>query len=176
MVDSFYRTLYNKTTVALSLQMFGICLWYAILPISETWKPAIQSVMDRLVKQFNSFAFPAHITIKTNLLDYRTPYNYYKNIAKPYFLLGKVSQTCTLGSNGTRFYALQRALHLNGSKLQVSTYHISFCYRHTQFSAAEIDIVRRETAVFDRIDAAELNLQIWHCQDINPENWYQVSM
>ncbi len=156
--------------------MFGYSLWYAILPISSTWKPAIQSVMDRLVSQFNSFAFPAHITIKTNLLDYKTPYQYYKNIAKPFYTFGPLTQSCTLGSHNTRFYALQRALHLNGSKLQVSTYHISFCYRHTQFSAAEIDIVRRETAIFERIDAAELDLQIWHCQHPNPQHWYQVSM
>jgi hypothetical protein len=156
--------------------MFGICLWYAILPISTTWKPAIQSVMDRLVKQFNSFAFPAHITIKTNLLDYKTPYRYYKNIAKPFFTFGPLTQSCTLGSNGTRFYALQRALHLNGSKLHISTYHISFAYRLTQFSNEEIDIVRRETAIFDRIDAAELDLQIWSCQNINPRQWARLSM
>lgn len=156
--------------------MFGICLWYRILPISTTWKPAVQSVMDRLVSQFNSFAFPAHITIKSNLLDYKTPYQYYKNIAKPFFTFGKLSQTCTLGSNNTRFYALQRALHLNGSKLHISTYHISFCYRHTQFSAAEMDIVRRETGVFDRIDAADLSLEVWHCQHVDVKNWYRVSM
>lgn len=156
--------------------MFGYSLWYAILPISETWKPAIQSVMDRLVSQFKGFAFPAHITIKSNLLDYKNPYRYYKNIAKPYFTFGDLTQTCTVGNHGTRFYALQRALHLNGSKLHISTYHISFAYRLTQFSNEEMDIVRRETAIFDRIDAAELDLQIWHCQDINAEKWYQVSM
>ena len=156
--------------------MFGICLWYRILPISTTWKPAVQSVMDRLVSQFNSFAFPAHITIKTNLLDYKTPYRYYKNIAKPFFTFGDLSQTCTLGDHGTRFYALQRALHLNGSKLHISTYHISFAYRLTQFSNEEIDIVRRETAIFDRIDAAELDLQIWNCQHIDPEKWSRLSM
>ena len=156
--------------------MFGICLWYRILPISTTWKPAVQSVMDRLVSQFNSFAFPAHITIKTNLLDYKTPNRYYKNIAKPFFTFGDLSQTCTLGDHGTRFYALQRALHLNGSKLHISTYHISFAYRLTQFSNEEIDIVRRETAIFDRIDAAELDLQIWNCQHIDPEKWSRLSM
>ena len=136
----------------------------------------MQAVMDRLAKQFNSFAFLAHITIKSNLLDYKTPYRYYKNIANPYFTFGDLSQTCTLGSNGTRFYALQRALHLNNSKLQVSTYHISFAYRLTQFSNEEMDIVRRETAIFDRIDAAELDLQIWNCQHIDPEKWSRLSM
>ena len=156
--------------------MFGICLWYAILPISTTWKPAVQSVMDRLVKEFNGFAFPAHITIKTNLLDYQSPYRYYKNIAKPYFTFGDLSQTCTVGNHGTRFYALQRALHLNGSTLQVSTYHISFCYRHTPFSSEDMDICRRETAIFERIDAAELDLQIWNCQHIDPEKWSRLSM
>ncbi len=156
--------------------MFGICLWYRILPISTTWKPAVQSVMDRLVSQFNSFAFPVHITIKTNLLDYKTPYRYYKNIAKPFFTFGPLTQSCTLGNHGTRFYALQRALHLNGSKLQVSTYHISFAYRHTPFSAEDMDICRRETAIFERIDAAELDLQIWNCQHIDPEKWSRLSM
>ena len=156
--------------------MFGICLWYRILPISTTWKPAVQSVMDRLAKQFNSFAFPAHITIKTNLLDYKTPYQYYKNIAKPFFTFGPLTQSCTLGSHNTRFYALQRALHLNGSNMQVSTYHISFCYRHTQFSAAEMDVCRRETGVFDRIDAADLSLEVWHCQNADVQKWYRVSM
>lgn len=156
--------------------MFGISLWYAILAINTTWKPAIQSVMDRLVGQFNGFAFPAHITIKTNLLDYKTPYRYYKNIAKPFFTFGELTQTCTVGNHGTRFYALQRALHLNGSTMQVSTYHISFCYRHTQFSAEEMDVCRRETAIFDRIDAAELDLQVWNCQHIDPEKWYKVNI
>ena len=156
--------------------MFGICLWYAILPISSTWKPAIQSVMDRLAKQFNSFAFPAHITIKSNLLDYKTPYQYYKNIAKPFFTFGPLTQSCTLGDHGTRFYALQRALHLNGSKLHISTSHISCAYRLTQFSNEEIDIVRRETAIFERIDAADLDLQIWNCQHIDPRQWARLSM
>jgi len=156
--------------------MFGICLWYRILPTTSTWKPAVQVVMDRLVSEFQSFAFPAHITIKSNLLDYQNPYNYYKNIAKPFFTVGKLSQTCSVGDHGTRFYALQRALHLNGSELQVSTYHLSFAYRCRPFSAAEMDVCRRETGVFDRIDAADLSLEVWNCQNIDPQQWSRLSM
>ena len=145
----------------------------------NAYNELVKRYKDRLfnfvLRYFNN-AEQAEDVVQDTLIKLYTHASYYKNIAKPFFTFGPLTQSCTLGDHGTRFYALQRALHLNGSKLHISTYHISFAYRLTQFSNEEMDIVRRETAIFDRIDAAELDLQIWHCQDINAEKWYQVSM
>jgi len=157
--------------------MFGICLWYAIIPIKDLWRPSIQVVIDVLSIKLNSFKYNAHITIRTNLFtsDYKNVYKYYKSIPRPYFELGELTQSYTLGDRGTRFYSLERKLYLNGSRTQVSTYHISIAYRHWEFTKEEVEFARRQTGVFERIESDDLELQVWSC-GVDPNEWKRIEI
>jgi hypothetical protein len=143
--------------------------------MKQAWHPDIQRVITRLANTFQSFYFQGHITIKTNMKDVNEAYNYYKSIPTPYFTIGPLEQTVTVGSNGTTFYALQRALYLNGSNLQVSTYHVSFAYRHRKFSEEEFCLCEDETSFIQRIEADTLDLQVWSCNS-NPKTWKRIVM
>lgn len=156
--------------------MFGICLWYKIVPDKGSWKTHAQTIIDRIRVVLRSHQLLAHITIRSNIADIRQTYNYYKSIPKPYFKVGELEQTCTIGSRGRKFFALQRKLYLNGATWQVSTYHLSFAYRDTPFTDHEMDMCRRETGILDRIESNEIDLQVWNCQDVNPALWQQVNM
>ena len=157
--------------------MFGTCLWYAVVPIKDLWRPSIQVTIDVLAEKFISFKYNAHITIRTEIFesDLKNVYNYYKSIARPYFKVGELIQSCTVGDKGTRFYSLERKLYLNGSETQVSTYHISVAYRHSEFSKEEVEFARRQTGVFDRIESDDLELQVWSC-GVNPHEWKRIEM
>lgn len=149
--------------------MFGVCLWYKITSASN-----LQVLINRLQQTFQSLPLDAHVTIKTNLFNIDDDYNYFNSIEKPYFKFGEMRQTVTLGSNGTRFYALQRDLYLNGSSTQISTYHMSFAYRYSKFTDEELEFANRETAFFDRIDAEDFELQVWQCQNYDTRAWQRI--
>lgn len=149
--------------------MFGVCLWYKVFTNSN-----LQVLIDRLRNTFQSLPLQAHITVKANSFNIDDDYGYFNSIPKPYFVFGPMRQTVTLGSNGTRFYALQRDLYLNGSTGQISTYHMSFAYRYSKFTDEELEYANRETAFFDRIDPQEFELQVWQCQNYDTRAWQRL--
>lgn len=151
--------------------MFGYCLWYRYVG----WLPDINMLIRAIGKQLKGHPFVAHITIRSCLKNCELNHvrGYYNAIPKPFFTVGKLEQTMALGSRGKKFYALQRSLYLNGSKMQVSTYHMSFAYRDSIFTEQEIQYVNTMTKNIHKINAQDLSLELWNCQG-DPAVWQAI--
>jgi len=153
--------------------MFGKCLWFRY----TGWLPDINLIILNISKQLNSFNYPSHITIRANVAsnELRSIVSYYRSIPKPFFTVGKLTQTVAVGSQGNKFYALQRALYLNGSTFQVSTYHMSLAYRiNKEFSAEELTYVDTMTKNIHKINGSDLSIELWDCQHLYPSQWKQI--
>ena len=150
--------------------MFGTCLWFRYVG----WLPDINLIIRNIAQQLKSFSFPAHITIRSNVAqtEIHSIVPYYRSIPKPFFTVGKLKQTVTVGSHGNKFYALQRDLYLNGSTFQVSTYHMSLAYRiNKEFSSQEMTYVDTMTKNIHKINGTDLSIELWNCQHLHPTKW-----
>ena len=151
--------------------MFGVCMWYRYVG----WMPNINEIIMELQQKLKSFPFQAHITIRScvSASEKSRIIAYYRSIPAPYFTVGPLKQTVTMGDKGGKFFALQRDLYLNGSTMQVSTYHISFAYRDTQFTEDEMNVVKLRTSFIHKILGKDLSLELWQCNG-HPSKWYKL--
>ena len=111
--------------------MFKYCIWYKLKE-----GHILHRCIQQYAKTFNTVPFPAHITVRHSLR-----YDEIGPVSPPssYEPIGTPVVTCTV-MDGRTFYAIEQPLTQGA--------HISFAYRFTPFSAAEVSVISPITRIF----------------------------
>lgn len=115
--------------------MFNYCVWYIL-------KNKYNSIIKRNALLFGTQAFPAHITIKSDLTlnEAKLVANRYKMLRPEFVPYGKAIQTHTkicMGLKLRDFYAIQQPLKVNGFETNI---HVSLAYNNKPFSEMDIAV------------------------------------
>ena len=136
--------------------MFGDCVW---AQLSSTHN--INQNILNFTRLFNLPKFKAHLTLDYNL---KLPFNKEKYEIDDLVIDGLPYQTCK-----NNFYSIQQDYFMKNNPTK--KLHISIGYKYgKEFTYKELDFLE-SIKMDDKISKKDIQLHLWNCNSINPENW-----
>lgn len=151
--------------------MFKYCVWYTFN------NSGFNNVVKRNAKLFNTYKYPAHITIKSNISDLneaRMVADRYRAIHPTFVPYGTPKQSHVRLMHGIQmidFYAIEQPLIINGFETDI---HVSLAYKNEPFTDMELAVANANMPT--SIDPKELNVCVMNCFCDKPEGWFKYSV
>ena len=147
--------------------MFKYCVWYTFK------KSSFNNVILRNASLFNTYKYPAHITIKSGISDLNEANmiaDRYRSIHPTFVPYGKPKQTHVKLMHGIKlidFYAIEQLLMVNGHNTDV---HISLAYKNEPFTDMELAVANAN--IPNIIYPNDLHICVMNCFCDRPEGWF----